>query len=143
MGEINPKIAFIGCGAMGEAILKGMLLGNVASESDIALSVPSQKSQDRLRASYPKAAVCGKNEEAVQGADLVILAVKPQMAHKAVTAEMLETLPKEAAILSIMGSFDLAKLHALVPAHAVIRAMPNTPLAVGMPKVKTGTILSD
>lgn len=68
-----------------------------------------------------------KNEEAVQGADLVILAVKPQMAHKAVTAEMLETLPKEAAILSIMGSFDLAKLHALVPAHAVIRAMPNTP----------------
>ena len=73
-----------------------------------------------------------KNEEAVQGADLVILAVKPQMAHKAVTAEMLETLPKEAAILSIMGSFDLAKLHALVPAHAVIRAMPNTPLAVGM-----------
>ena len=31
MGEINPKIAFIGCGAMGEAILKGMLLGNVAS----------------------------------------------------------------------------------------------------------------
>lgn len=132
MGEINPKIAFIGCGAMGEAILKGMLLGNVASESDIALSVPSQKSQDRLRASYPKAAVCGKNEEAVQGADLVILAVKPQMAHKAVTAEMLETLPKEAAILSIMGSFDLAKLHALVPAHAVIRAMPNTPLAVGM-----------
>lgn len=77
---------------------------------------------------YPKAAVCGKNEEAVQGADLVILAVKPQMAHKAVTAEMLETLPKEAAILSIMGSFDLAKLHALVPAHAVIRAMPNTPL---------------
>lgn len=54
------------------------------------------------------------------------------MAHKAVTAEMLETLPKEAAILSIMGSFDLAKLHALVPAHAVIRAMPNTPLAVGM-----------
>ena len=132
MGEINPKIAFIGCGAMGEAILKGMLLGNVASESDIALSVPSQKSQDRLRASYPKAAVYGKNEEAVQGADLVILAVKPQMAHKAVTAEMLETLPKEAAILSIMGSFDLAKLHALVPAHAVIRAMPNTPLAVGM-----------
>ena len=60
MGEINPKIAFIGCGAMGEAILKGMLLGNVASESDIALSVPSQKSQDRLRASYPKAAVAEK-----------------------------------------------------------------------------------
>ena len=118
---------------MGEAILKGMLLGNVASESDIALSVPSQKSQDRLRASYPKAAVYGKNEEAVQGADLVILAVKPQMAHKAVTAEMLETLPKEAAILSIMGSFDLAKLHALVPAHAssVPCPIPPLPLAWG------------
>ena len=69
MGEINPKIAFIGCGAMGEAILKGMLLGNVASESDIALSVPSQKSQDRLRASYPKAAVCGPCHPCCKTAD--------------------------------------------------------------------------
>ena len=62
----------------------------------------------------------------------MILAIKPQMAHKAVTPEMLEVLPKEASILSIMGSFDLEKLHNLVPAHAIIRAMPNTPLAVGM-----------
>lgn len=107
MGEINPKIAFIAAEQMGEAILKGMLLGNVASESDIALSVPSQKSQDRCARPIQRAAVCGKNEEAVQGADLVILAVKPQMAHKAVTAEMLETLPKEAAILSSWGVLTL------------------------------------
>lgn len=40
-------------------------------------------------------------------------------------------MPPQATVLSIMGSVDLAKLHQVVPGHAVIRVMPNTPLAVG------------
>ena len=35
-------------------------------------------------------------------------------------------------MVSIMGSYDIAMLHDLVPGHRVIRCMPNTPLAVGM-----------
>jgi pyrroline-5-carboxylate reductase len=131
MGAIKTaKIAFIGCGAMGEAILKGMLNSHLVSKEQIAIGVPTQKSRDRLQAAYG-AAVYENNADAVKGADYVILAVKPQMAKKAVTTPMVRAMKKDAVVISIMGSYSLDMLHELVPDHAIVRAMPNTPLAVG------------
>lgn len=71
------------------------------------------------------------NATAVQAADVIILAVKPQMAAVAITADMVEAIGEKAIIISIMGSVDLDMLHKLVPGHAIVRVMPNTPLAVG------------
>ncbi|WP_337465510.1 pyrroline-5-carboxylate reductase [Acidaminococcus timonensis] len=127
----NTKITFIGCGAMGEAILKGILNGGLVTKEQVTAAVPTARRQAYLKDTYA-IAVTGDNKEAVKDADLVILAVKPQMARAAVTKELVETLPAGARILSIMGSYDLAMLHDLVPDHPVIRTMPNTPLAVGM-----------
>ena len=67
----------------------------------------------------------------LKDAGLIILAVKPQVVDAAITAELAAAMPPQATVLSIMGSVDLAKLHQVVPGHAVIRVMPNTPLAVG------------
>ncbi len=127
----NTKITFIGCGAMGEAILKGILNGGLVTKEQVTAAVPTAGRQAYLKDTYA-IAVTGDNKEAVKDADLVILAVKPQMARAAVTKELVEALPAGARILSIMGSYDLAMLHDLVPDHPVIRTMPNTPLAVGM-----------
>ncbi|MDO5596813.1 MAG: pyrroline-5-carboxylate reductase [Acidaminococcus sp.] len=127
----NTKITFIGCGAMGEAILKGILNGGLVTKEQVTAAVPTARRQAYLKDTYA-IAVTGDNKEAVKDADLVILAVKPQMARAAVTKELVEALPAGARILSIMGSYDLAMLHDLVPDHPVIRTMPNTPLAVGM-----------
>ena len=71
------------------------------------------------------------NAEAVKSAGFVILAVKPQVADAAITKEVADAIPQNTTVLSIMGSVNLDKLHKLVPGHAVIRVMPNTPLAVG------------
>ena len=133
MATINgiSKITFIGCGAMGEAILKGILQGGLVRKEQVTAAVPTAKRQAYLKETYG-IPVTGDNSAAAADADLVILAVKPQMAKEAVTADLVAALPEKATILSIMGSYDLAMLHALVPGHPVIRSMPNTPLSVGM-----------
>ena len=122
------RIAFIGGGMMAEAILKGMLHAEIAAPELIIISDPSAERRAYLEANY-KVNTTGCNVEAVTTAGLVILAVKP--ADAAVTAEVAAAIPQKATVLSIMGSVNLEKLHKLVPGHAVIRVMPNTPLAVG------------
>ena len=124
------RIAFIGGGMMAEAILKGMLHAEIAEPELITISDPSAERRAYLEANY-KVNTTGCNVEAVATAGLVILAVKPQVADAAVTAEVAAAIPQKATVLSIMGSVNLEKLHKLVPGHAVIRVMPNTPLAVG------------
>jgi pyrroline-5-carboxylate reductase len=132
VGEIKTvgKIAFIGCGAMGEAILKGILGARMARKEDISLSLPTAARREHLGKEYG-VKTFSKNNEAVNDADIVILAVKPQMFDDAISEEVVAAIPKKATIVSIMGSVDLFKLHRIFAGHAVIRVMPNTPLAIG------------
>ncbi len=124
------KVAFIGCGAMGEAILKGIVKAKLAAKSDLVASVPTAQRRAYLEKQYD-IKTYEDNAQAVAGADFVVLAVKPQMAKTAITAKMVKAIPAKATVISIMGSVDLAMLHALVPKKPVVRVMPNTPLAVG------------
>ena len=124
------RIAFIGGGMMAEAILKGMLYAEIAEPALITVSDPSAARREYLEETY-KVNTVSDNVEAVKTAGFVILAVKPQVADAAITKEVAAAIPQTATVLSIMGSVNLEKLHALVPGHAVIRVMPNTPLAVG------------
>lgn len=129
MGKIG-KIAFVGGGAMGEAILKGILNAKLADGSDITVSDPSEQRREYLQNQYG-INTTAENTLAVKKADTVILAVKPQMADAAITREVAQVIPEAAVVISIMGSVDLKKLHELIPGRAIIRVMPNTPLAVG------------
>ena len=94
MAKINEgyKIVFIGCGAMGEAILKGMLGGGLVKKEQVTAAVPTAKRQAYLQETYG-IAVTGDNSAAVKEADLVILAVKPQMAKTAVDQALVDALP--------------------------------------------------
>lgn len=132
MAEVKNagKIAFIGCGAMGEAILKGVLAANIADKEDISAACPTEGRRSYLKDTYG-INVFSNNAEAAASADFVVLAVKPQMAKTAITEELVAAIGPDATVISIMGSVDLAMLHDYVPDRAVIRVMPNTPLAVG------------
>ena len=94
MAKINEgyKIVFIGCGAMGEAILKGMLGGGLVKKEQVTAAEPTAKRQAYLQETYG-IAVTGDNSAAVKEADLVILAVKPQMATTAVDQALVDALP--------------------------------------------------
>ena len=84
MGEIKTtgKVAFIGCGAMGEAILKGLLAANMTRKEEISVSLPTAARRDYLAKEYGIKAF-SKNAEVVNDADIIILAVKPQMVNTA------------------------------------------------------------
>lgn len=124
------KLAFVGGGAMAEAIIKGIIAGGLLPAEAISVGNRTQKRCDYLKASYGVQATTD-NAAAVAGADLVIFAVKPQVAPAALTPELAAAMKKDAWVLSIMGSVTLEQLHRYVPGFPVIRTMPNTPLAVG------------
>ena len=124
------KIAFVGGGAMAEAIIKGILAGGLLAAENIFVGNRTQKRCDYLKEKYGINAMTD-NKAAVAEADLVIFAVKPQVAPVALTPELVAAMKKDAWVLSIMGSVSIAQLHAYAPGYAVVRTMPNTPLAVG------------
>ena len=124
------KIAFIGGGAMAEAIIKGILGGGLIAASDIYVGNRTQKRCDYLNATYGVQAMTD-NQAAVAEADLVIFAVKPQVAPVALTPALMAHVKPTAWVLSIMGSVSIEQLHAYAPGLPVVRTMPNTPLAVG------------
>ncbi|MDY4920567.1 MAG: pyrroline-5-carboxylate reductase [Phascolarctobacterium sp.] len=129
--QLNAKkIAFVGGGAMAEAIIKGILGGGLVKPEAIFVGNRTQKRCDYLNEKYGINAMTD-NAQAVADADLVIFAVKPQVAPVALTSELIAAMKPSAWVLSIMGSVSIEQLHAYAPGFAVIRTMPNTPLACG------------
>jgi pyrroline-5-carboxylate reductase len=129
--ERMRKIAFIGAGAMTEAIVSGMIeRGGVRSEE---IAVSNKSNQERLQYMQKQYGVSGFTslEELLQDADIVVLAVKPkdvlavlQVARNYITENML--LISVAAGVST-ESIEEILLHKM----AIVRAMPNTSAAVG------------
>lgn len=124
------KIAFIGGGAMAKAIIKGITGSGLVPPSLITVGEPTAAHAQALQQEYGVNTYTD-NKSAVADADLVILAVKPQVAPVALTPELAACLKPGAWVLSIMGSVSLAQLHGYVPGFPVVRTMPNTPLAAG------------
>lgn len=131
MEKINlNKIAFIGGGAMAEAIIKGIIGSGLIAGESIAVGEHTAERCAYLNETYGVKATTD-NKEAVRDADLVIFAVKPQVAPVALTSDLVAEFKKSAWVLSIMGSVTIEMLHGYAPNFPVIRTMPNTPLAVG------------
>ena len=123
------KIGLIGCGNMGGALLGGMIRSGFAAET-ITASDPSSSARERIQAQYG-VLVSGDNTAAVRGADLVILAVKPQYLDP-VLEGISAHLEKTTTVLSIVAGKSLAYLMERLPeGQKIIRVMPNTPALDG------------
>ncbi len=123
-------ISFIGCGNMGLSLIGGLIADGHPTENLRGMDRdPAQL--ERLHRLFP---VQGMNrlEEAVAGADVVVLAVKPQGLRE-LCLELAPLLPEPGPlILSIAaGIRSEALLRWLGADRAVVRAMPNTPALVG------------
>ena len=124
----NPRIGFIGGGNMAEAIIKGLLSGGV-SPNQIKVSEPLPQRREHLGNSY-SVAIFDDNATVAGHSDILILAIKPQMAASVLTA--LEPLINETnLVISIMAGITTNFIEeALQPGVRVIRAMPNTPALI-------------
>jgi pyrroline-5-carboxylate reductase len=136
-----PKVALIGVGKMGEAILAGFT-HSIAAE-DLLITTRRAERADELKAAYNVTVT--DNKTAFASADFVFVLVKP---HDVI--ELLETnaphLRPETVVVSLAAGLRTAKLESVLPAGtSVIRVMPNTPSLVGegMSIISAGTHCTD
>lgn len=125
----NPRIAIIGGGRMGEAIVAGLVSAGIARAGDITVAEPSAARHEVFLTHGVTCVVDG--HDAVADAGMVVFAVKPQVID-VVVAHVAEDIPGDAVVVSIAAGVTCARLESLLPAGtAVVRVMPNTPAMVG------------
>jgi pyrroline-5-carboxylate reductase len=122
-------IATVGSGVMAEAMIAGLLRGELVSPDQIVASHPRAERRDHLRAEYG-IRVVGDNKDAIEGADVVLLGIKPQMLAK-VGREIGPGLRRGQVVLSVLAGATTAALVGTLGHDQVIRAMPNTPARLG------------
>ena len=123
------KLAFIGAGVMGEAIIKGVLSGGLCEASDICASDIAVKRLEHLSATYG-IKVTEDKVAAIEAADVVILAIKPQNLTE-LAPSLKDRIAREQLLLSIIAGATIAALAENLGHSAIVRAMPNTPAQIG------------
>lgn len=131
----NKTIGFIGSGNMAEALIRGLIASGKVNAGQI---IASDNNKERLIhiAETFEVKVFNKNYEIIEGADIIILALKPGDMKDAVT-ESAEAFSAEKILVSIAAGITTDKIHMWLRAGGlkievpVVRAMPNTPAIVG------------
>lgn len=125
---MQPKrITFIGGGNMAQAIVFGLLKQNYPADK-ITVCDPNQEKRDLF--AQRGVQVAEDNISAVKGAEVVLLAVKPQVIAQVCHA--LSAVDFSAKlVISIAAAISVSRLTALLPsANQIVRVMPNTPALV-------------
>lgn len=117
------KVAIIGGGVMGEAILGAALERDVFAAEDVVVCEVILPRAEQLEARYG-VAVTDSAEHAMNGADLIVLSVKPQDAGK-----IEGVAPAHALVLSIMAGVRIDAIAETFGTRRIVRVMPNTPVA--------------
>lgn len=124
----NISIGCIGGGNMAEAILKGLIAGGMEPRS-ITVADPVQARRSHL-ATTLQVKTTDDNNEAVQASELILLAVKPQMAASVLSALDGSVTPQQ-LVISVMAGISTSLVEESLQHNCrVIRAMPNTPALV-------------
>lgn len=125
----KSTVAFVGSGLMAEAMIKGLLAGKVMGADRIRASGPRQERGDYLRKTYA-VRTSTDNAEAVEGAQVVILSIKPQVLDLAM-GDLHGRIPQDALVLSIVAGGEIKAIEHGLDHRGVVRAMPNTPAQIG------------
>jgi len=122
-------IATIGSGVMAEAIIAGVLRGRLVEPGQIVASHPREARRQEL-ASVHGVRTAASNAEALEGADVVILAIKPQMLAR-VAKDMRPSLRRGQLVISVLAGATTKALTTALGHDQVVRSMPNTPARLG------------
>ena len=129
MAVDERRIAVLGAGRIGEALISGLLSSGWRSSADIVASSRRAERVTELAERYGIIATVD-NAEAAAGAALVVVAVKPQDID-ALLGEIAPTITTEQTVLSVAAATPTATIEQrLATGVPVVRAMPNTPSTV-------------
>lgn len=122
------KIAIIGTGNLGKSIAKGLITTNA-----ITTLYLSKRNTDSIAEfeGYKNVFITSDNEEAVKNSDILILAVQP--AHlEHVLQDIAPQITEKHVVISTVTGFLIPKIEEIIGSDQfIIRAMPNTAIAVG------------
>lgn len=125
----GKKLAFLGCGVMGEAIIASLLSGELVGTQQIVGAEPLDWRRNELANRYGLT-MTETNAEAIQGADVIMLTVKPQSLDS-VFNDIRGKLGEQQVVVSIAAGVTLGRLLGGLQHPAIVRAMPNTPSQIG------------
>lgn len=124
----NRRFAFIGVGNMGRAILEGLLGQSAARPENVTVRTKrasrSAELQEKLGVKGAESAA-----DAARGADIVVLAVKPQIFPQIL--DELQGVNEGALYVSVAAGISTQTIESVVGPVRVVRAMPNTPALIG------------
>ncbi len=137
---IGRKVAFLGGGKMGEALVSGMIRSGGRTEDEIMVTCRRGKRVNELADRYGIAATLS-NAEAVEWADVLVLAVKPQDMD-ALLEQIKDSVRAEQLVISFAAGIRTSFVEAACPADtAVVRVMSNVAVLVdeAMSVIATGS----
>lgn len=127
---VRPTIALIGAGNMGSALISG-LISQQYPPSQLYASDPSEEKRQFLQKSFG-ISVTSSNEEAIQNAETIVFAVKPQSMEGIVRALASPIQSKKPLVISIAAGIREARIQEWLGGKiAIVRSMPNTPALIG------------
>jgi pyrroline-5-carboxylate reductase len=126
---MDKKIGFVGCGNMGQAMLKGMINSKLfKAENLIASTTP--RSYEKLKEKF-NIKVVTNNLEVADFADIIILSIKPDK-FETVINEIKSHIKKATVIVSVAGGIKVKQIENMFGvATKIVRVMPNTSALVG------------
>jgi pyrroline-5-carboxylate reductase len=132
------KISFIGCGKMAEAMIAPLIATGFQASKDIAIYDVSTNAMQRFQEQYEDIQLCESIPDCVDGADLIVAAIKPQNCCKVFqeirrAAEMpnITLRSQDAILLSIIAGKPMKDFLDGTPIAKMARSMPNTPAQIG------------
>jgi pyrroline-5-carboxylate reductase len=139
-----PKLAVLGAGKMGEALVAGLLASGWRKPDEIVATTRRDEHAAELSKQFG-IEVTTENAKAVAGAEVVVLAVKPQDIDSLLSDVSAHLTPDQTVlsfVAAIPTTFIEERIGAAVP---VVRAMPNTPSIVheGMAGIAAGKFAQD
>jgi pyrroline-5-carboxylate reductase len=126
----EKRVAFLGAGKMGGILLEALLKNNLLSPRLTRATVQHEERAQLLRSKLG-IDVGTDNAAAVKGADIILIAVKPQVVQDVVREIHGQITPAQ-LIVSVAASVPTAMIESGLPEKIpVVRAMPNTPCSIG------------
>lgn len=125
----SSSIGVIGTGAMAEAMIAGLLHRGLVSSSQLICSHPRAERAAELEGRFG-VTVLADNTAVARGADILLLAVKPQVLP-GVLRQLAGCVGADTLVISIVAGAGSGALAAGLRHRAIVRAMPNTPAQIG------------
>jgi len=125
----EKRVAFIGCGNMGSALISGILGSGLISKDKVLATDIRPKRLEYIR-EKEGVSTTEDNREAVEKSDIIVLAVKPQVMER-VLSEIKDVVTGDKVIISIAAGITTGFIEKILEKEVpVVRVMPNTPALV-------------